>query len=218
MEYYPAIKKNEIMPYAATWMGLEIVIHSKSGREEIYDIPYESESMIAQWCPTLWPTDCSSPGLLCPWNSLGKNTGVDCPSLLQGIFLAHGLNLGRLHCRQILYHLSHKGSLTSVIGKKLKEIITNELTYKTERDRLRPWTYDCQGGKWGEGIVREFGIDMYTLLHLKWIANKDLLYGIGNAVQCYVAAWMRGEFGGERIHIYVWLSSFTVHLKLSQHY
>ena len=59
---------------------------------------------------------------------------------------------------------------------------------------------------------------MYTLLHLKWIANKDLLYGIGNAVQCYVAAWMRGEFGGERIHIYVWLSSFTVHLKLSQHY
>ena len=28
----------------------------------------------------------------------------------------------------------------------------------------------------GEGIVREFGIDMYTLLYLKWIINKDLLY------------------------------------------
>ena len=27
----------------------------------------------------------------------------------------------------------------------------------------------------GEGIVRELGIDMYTLLYLKWITNKDLL-------------------------------------------
>ena len=29
---------------------------------------------------------------------------------------------------------------------------------------------------WGKGIVREFGIDMYTLLYLKRITNKDLLY------------------------------------------
>ena len=47
----------------------------------------------------------------------------------------------------------------------------------------------------GEWIVREFGMDMYTLLYLKWITNKDLLYGIGNSAQCYVAAWMGGEFG-----------------------
>ena len=30
------------------------------------------------------------------------------PFLLQGIFLTQGLNLGPLHCRQILYHMSHK--------------------------------------------------------------------------------------------------------------
>ena len=34
-----------------------------------------------------------------------------------------------------------------------------------------------------EGIVREFGIDMYTLLYLKWINNKDLLYSTGNPAQ-----------------------------------
>ena len=30
--------------------------------------------------------------LFCPWDSLGKNTGVDCHALLQGIFLTQGLN------------------------------------------------------------------------------------------------------------------------------
>ena len=31
-----------------------------------------------------------------------------------------------------------------------------------------------------------------------------------------VVAWMGGEIGGERIHVYPWLSPFTVHLKVSQ--
>ena len=54
-----------------------------------------------------------------------------------------------------------------------------------------------------DGVVREFGIDRNTLLYLKWITNKDLLYSTGNSAQCYVAAWMGGEFGGEWIHVYV---------------
>ena len=33
---------------------------------------------------------------------------------------------------------------------------------------LRERTYGYRGEGWGEGIVREFGIDMYTLLYLKW--------------------------------------------------
>ena len=35
-----------------------------------------------------------------------------------------------------------------------------------------------------EGIVREFGIDMYTVLYLRWITNKDLLYSTWNSAQC----------------------------------
>ena len=49
-------------------------------------------------------------------------------------------------------------------------------------------------------------MDTYTLLYLKPITNKDLLYSTGNSAQCYVAAYIEGEFGGEWIHVYVWLS------------
>ena len=40
----------------------------------------------------------------------GSSTGVDCHFLLQGIFPTKGLNLGLLHCRQIVYHLNLQGS------------------------------------------------------------------------------------------------------------
>ena len=44
-------------------------------------------------------------------------------------------------------------------------------------------------------------MDMYTLLYLQWINNKGLLYSTWNSTQCYVAAWMRGQFGGECVYI-----------------
>ena len=53
--------------------------------------------------------DCSPPGP-CPWDFPGKNTEVGCHFLLQGIFPNYGSNLGLLHCRWILYQLSHQGS------------------------------------------------------------------------------------------------------------
>ena len=46
--------------------------------------------------------------LLGPWDFPGKNTGVSCHFLLQGIILAQGSNLGPLRCRQTLYLLSHQ--------------------------------------------------------------------------------------------------------------
>ena len=38
-------------------------------------------------------------------------------------------------------------------------------------------------------------MDMYTLLYLKWITNKDLMYSTRNLAQCYVATWMGGCLG-----------------------
>ena len=54
-----------------------------------------------------------------------------------------------------------------------------------------------------EGVVEEEIVwdDMHTLLYLKWITNKDLLYSTGKFAQCYVAAWTRRWFGGEWIHV-----------------
>ena len=49
--------------------------------------------------------------LLCLWNFPGKNTGVGCHFLLQAIFPTQGSNLGFLHRRQMLYHLSQQGRL-----------------------------------------------------------------------------------------------------------
>ena len=46
--------------------------------------------------------------LVCPWHSRGKNTGLGCHSVLQGIFLTQRFNMGLMHCRQILCHLSHQ--------------------------------------------------------------------------------------------------------------
>ena len=59
----------------------------------------------------------------------------------------------------------------------LKRNDTNELTKQKETHRLREWTYGGGGlGEgWGEGIVREFGMGMYTLLYFKWITNEVLL-------------------------------------------
>ena len=61
----------------------------------------------------------------------------------------------------------------------------------------------------GGGIVREFGMDMDTLLYFTWRTNKDLLSSTGNSAPCHVAAWMGGEFGGEWIHVYVWLFTWN---------
>ena len=71
--------------------GLGLRIQSRS---------YRLDMKVAQSCLTLNS----------PWNSPGQNTEVGSCSFLRGIFPTQGLNLGLLHCRRILYQLSHQGS------------------------------------------------------------------------------------------------------------
>ena len=74
---------------------------------------------------------------LCQWNSPGKNIGVGCHSLLQGIFLTQASNCVSCIGRQILYCLSHQGS------PSLEESQTNQnespscQSFKYVRENLR---------------------------------------------------------------------------------
>ena len=56
------------------------------------------------------PMNCSPPGSSAHGDFPGKNTGVGCHALLQGIFPTQGSNPDPLHGRWILYHLSHQES------------------------------------------------------------------------------------------------------------
>ena len=63
-----------------------------------------------------------------------------------------------------------------------------------------------------EGIVRELGMDIYTLLYLEWITSKDLWYSTWNTPHYSAPAWMGGAYGEEWIQVCAWLSPITVHL------
>ena len=53
----------------------------------------------------------------------GKNTGVGCHSLFQGIFSPHGSNLTLPYCREILYHLSYQGIPGNYLESSLKAFV-----------------------------------------------------------------------------------------------
>ena len=87
---------------------------------------------LSQCCPSLAINCMQSSGLqtarlLCSWNFPGKNTGVACHFLLQGIFLTHGLNLCLLcllHCGQpIIFTLSR--TKCAILFCMFKNVITS---------------------------------------------------------------------------------------------
>ena len=74
-----------------------------NGSMVFYYIALCAVCLVTWSCPTLCdPMDCSLPGFCVRGNSPGKNTGIGCHALLQGIFLTQGSNSGLPHCRYSL--------------------------------------------------------------------------------------------------------------------
>ena len=92
--------------------------------------------LVTKSCPTLYYHGLQPAGLFCPWNSTVKNTGMGYHSLLQGIFPTQWSNSGLLHCRQILYLLSHQGSLVSL---RAKAFLSCDIHYWAAPKGLTGW-------------------------------------------------------------------------------
>ena len=76
----------------------------------------------------------------------------------------------------------------------------NLVTKHKETHRLRKQTYGCWGAE--EGQLGGWG--WVGTHYLKWITNQELLYSTQSSAQCYVAAWMGGEFE-EALDTYVYM-------------
>ena len=99
--------------------------------------------------------------LLRPWDSPGKNTGVGCHFLLQGIFPAQEWNPGLLHCRQILYHLSHQRSPSSHMWHLCASCIETKSTIQTDDYwKLPAWRF------WGAGASLQVVFSMMDMAGL----------------------------------------------------
>ena len=88
-------------------------------------------------------------GLYSPWNSPGQNTGVGTLPLLQGIFPTQGWNWDLLHCRQILYQLSQKGS------PRIREWVAYPFSRGSFQRRDQTWVSCIAGGFFTIWATRE---------------------------------------------------------------
>ena len=104
-----------------------------------------SVCLVTQLCLTLCDSmDCSPPGSSVHGDSPGKNMGVGCHALLQGIFPSQGSNPGLPRCRRVLYCLSHQGShqrsyfsfIYGLPSPKTKERV-HEIDFKIDLNNLK---------------------------------------------------------------------------------
>ena len=94
--------------WRTTELVFPLLIKHKWKSQHLQHVRKWSESVSCSLiCDSLRPHGLQPTRLCCPWDIPGKNIGVGCYFLLQGIFPAKGLNPGLLHCKQIIYHLSH---------------------------------------------------------------------------------------------------------------
>ena len=80
--------------------------------------------------------------------------------------------------------------------KMIKTNLQNRNTLTDFKDKLM----GTKGERWENGINKEFGINIYTLLYIKQIINKDLLYSTGNSAQYSVITYMEKDSKKEWIY------------------
>jgi len=139
-----------------------------------------SEVKVAQLCLTL-----CDPMNYSPWNSPGQNTGVRSLSLLQGIFPTLGLNPGLPNCRQILNHLSHKGSL------RVDELVinTNYTRWTWVWVNSRSWWWTGRPGV--HGVAKsQTQLSNWTELTALWpVVGIKIVIAIRMSSFCYVCIY-----------------------------
>ena len=159
--------------------------------------------------------------LLCPEDFPGKNAGVGCKFLLQGIFSSQGSNSCLLHWQVDFLPWGHQGSLDPLSAESKKRYY--RWTYLQNRKRLTSLEKELTVARregLGEGMDGEFGTEKYTLLYLKWITNKvqpfdSWFYCTELYMQTWQTGWEESWWKNRRMG-HVWLSPSGVHLILSQ--
>ena len=82
----------------------------------------------------------------------------------------------------------------------------NLSTKQEQSYRCRKQTYGYQGVRWGGWINWKIGIDVYTLLYMKQITNKNLLYSTGDSAQYSVMPiWEKNLKKSGYINIYIYI-------------
>ena len=112
---------------------------------------------VAQSCSTLWDAmDCRPPGSFVHGDSPGKNTGIGCHALLQGIFPTQGSNPGLSQCRQILLSYEPPGrGLFMIWSYSIPATHILENNYITEvLPGVRVLSPKSGSPAWGRGIGR----------------------------------------------------------------
>ena len=139
--------------------------------------------LVVQSCPTLCnPMDCSPPGSSVHGNSPGKNTGLGCHALLQGIFPTQGSSPGLPHCRWILYHLRFKSDLCR--------------TFQRERTSVSVlYSY------LGFPNVQFVAATLYFSFLMKLKHHK--IFGAPHALR-FLKKWVTSDFLYPRICVFIW--------------